>query len=264
MQLTFNSPTSSNRELKCTCDLYHLKKILNDDNTDRLILPFIRGDRTLWSRINFQSWQCHTYDIISYQMSGSFFSISDNAFLCEVEEYSYQESSCKHYVRPAHTSTTLVDCSHMKWNVVPRDLTNSTNIEKVSLAYSHLTSLPDCHKDSGYYWMKFVDMLDMTGNDLSTLEPEAFDVFLRSCLKKNVTLILDDSRIKYLPENIQYIEFNKLSIMGNPLQCDCHTSWMVKWLKRSSDTVSGSRDLKCINKGELIHVIISMQPVGDL
>ena len=114
--------------------------------------------------------------------------------------------------------------------------------------------------------LRYLQKLDLQGNDISSIEKEAFvstphlEVLdlsrnrLRSIerkvfngLEKLEKLRLNDNQIQTIEEgsfdDLKALE--KLELSDNSLVCDCSLSWFIKWIEIHNNVVGNPSKLKC-------------------
>ena len=186
---------------------------------------------------------------MSNVIEGSFLEIDSKNFLCQ-EPTMKCPSVCTCY-RNIDLAGMLVDCRNRSLNYFPKNIELPSEMIEltVSLEHNHVVNLPLCGQ-FGYNWLKNVTHLNVQHNEL-TPEPGKMKQFLQ-CMSKISYLYLANNNIKHLPQYIQNVDLQAMSITGNKLSC-CNDYWMKTWLQvgLKQGTILDSSTVQCADKGDV-------------
>lgn len=213
-----------NNPMHCDCDLYELM-----DFGKPLSLLF--KQRNLGEYLHLA---CDTpTDLNGWLISY----IPKTEFRCNVTEGCPANCTCTH---TAYNGTLTVVCPNWPSQCMPDQLPRSANIE-LYMASNKLISLSD------RAYLTNTSVLDLSHNRLAQIDLVAW-----SKLNNMHRLLLSDNRIESFPANFagqNFSNLQQLSLRGNPLRCDCASSWLKQWIIDHMVLVDDVLDVVC--HGEL-------------
>ena len=241
--------SSISTTFKCDCSLYNLANFINYDTGRYVIKGSAFSHTLLLSRTNFQSWKCRASKMLQSNITArSFLVMPSELFLCS-DESIMCPFQCTCYKR-ATNKDIVVDCSDTGLNRLPVNIPIPTSGHEliVSLEHNDIVDFEDC-TDSQYRWLEHVTRLNLQSNNLSPKNVDSTNNFL-NCLKRVTHLYLANNNLRYLPLSIQQHKYTELSIVHNPLICDCTTDWLKPWLQTHNKSIVKSATIHCINESK--------------
>ena len=222
---------------------------INYDTGRYVIKGMVYSHSLLLSRTNFQSWKCKVNPILQPDVPAQPFLLMPLKYFLCLNKGIVCPRQCKCY-RRAISKDLVIDCINKKLDRLPADIPIPTSGHEliVSLEHNDIVDFEDC-TDSQYRWLEHVTRLNLQSNNLSPKNVDSTNNFL-NCLKRVTHLYLANNNLRYLPLSIQQHKYTELSIVHNPLICDCTTDWLKPWLQTHNKSIVKSATIHCINESK--------------
>ena len=126
----------------------------------------------------------------------------------------------------------VIDCESQSLEEIPSSMPQG-RIE-LNLINNHIRDIPS------HYYLENVTVLKLTNNKVAQLH-----VSVLKGLKHVKTLLIDSNFLRSLPEEIQKLNFKRMTLSGNSFKCDCNTKWMKHWLLKNKKQIRDYNKVLC-------------------
>ena len=138
------------------------------------------------------------------------------------------------------SSTIQLDLSNngLAGKLKAESLTNLRYLQKLDLQGNDISTI----EGKAFLSTPYLEVLDLSRNQLRSVEREVF-----SGLEKLEKLRLNDNQIQTIEEgsfdDLKALE--KLELSDNSLVCDCSLSWFIQWIESHYNLIGNPLKLKC-------------------
>lgn len=223
----------------CDCKLYGFYNYVQTSTSDKRSARFDSA----------QSLTCQEPNNLSGK---KVMSLSANQFICELKESCPQPCECYYRIRD---NSNVINCSYHGLAALPNVIPHNTNI--LLFQGNSLTHMKYFNEEK---WENLTELY-LDSNHIQNLDHWTIPVNLKN-------LSLNDNNFSYVPHSLMNSISNfhqlKMSMSGNPLNCNCSVIDLKKWLVEQSHIITDVQKIMCANQvkmnGTFIHPLILTTP----
>lgn len=206
-----------NNPLRCDCGINQISKVLRHFLKENMIEKYEF----------FSDWKCSWPTEFRNHL---LLEIAEKDTYCE-KSMTFCPANCTCFERSV-SGVNIIDCRNRGFQSLPEKLPSG-----ILDLWFHQNNITTLNKRE---YLDRIRTLTLSRNNLAIIEPGVFKQ-----MKIIQELFLNSNFLVSLPSEIQEYFSGIIHIEDNPFKCDCHTTWLKRWMIQQANIVFDSQDVTC-------------------